>query len=114
MGLNDLVQVEDLADRDAHGALLNLPDKLIEGRLLEFLRPTIVDGQAGCAGDAVHRTEVVEGPFVAHHARHADNAVAFDALQRIFEGSLRVKKVSDHPNQVGTRGLLCQPVRVPC
>src|SRR5260370_32610682 len=79
MGLSDLVEVEGFADLDAQCAPSDLLDQILERRPHEIFRFASIGGQADRSRDSLHCGEIVEGPFVADHAGHANYAALLGA-----------------------------------
>ena len=79
MGLSDLVEVEGFADLDVQCARCDLLDQLLERRPHEIFRFAGIGGQADRRRDSLHWGEIVEGPFVADNAGHANYAALLGA-----------------------------------
>ncbi len=79
MGLNDLVEVESFADLDVQCARCDFLDQILERHPHEIFRFSSIGGQADRGRDSLHWGEVVERPFVADNARHANDAALLGA-----------------------------------
>src|SRR5260221_13641496 len=79
MGVSDLVEVEGFADMDVQCARCDLLDQILERRPHEIFRFAGIGGQADRSRDSLHWREIVEGPFVADNAGHANDAALLGA-----------------------------------
>src|SRR5467141_1850812 len=85
MRLNDLVKVEGFADLDVQRTRGDLLDQFFERRPHEIIRFARIARKADRSGDRLHWGEIVERPFVADNAGHANDAALFGATQRVFQ-----------------------------
>ena len=81
----NLVEVKDFADLDAQFSCSDLLGQFVERRAHEILRFAVIAGQVDCARNRLHWSEIIEGPFVADDAGHADDATLPGAEERIFQ-----------------------------
>src|SRR5271170_2571005 len=86
MRLNDFIKVEGPANLNVQRALRDLLDQFLEWHPHEVLRLAGITGKVDRGRDLLHRSKVVERPFVSDDAGHADDSVLFGAAQRVLEG----------------------------
>src|SRR5216684_2709639 len=79
MGLSYLVEMEGLADLHVQCARCDLLDQILERSPHEIFRFANIGGQADRSRDSFHWGEIVEGPFVADNAGHANDAALLGA-----------------------------------
>ncbi len=79
MRLNNLVKVEGFADLDVQRIDGDLLDQFFERRPHEIFRFAGIARKADRSGDRLHWSEIVERPFVADNAGHANDAALFSA-----------------------------------
>lgn len=85
MRLDDLVEMENLAELDVQGTRCDLIDQFLKGRPHEVFRFSGIGGQADRGRDRIHGSEILERPFIADYASHANDPTLFGAAERIFQ-----------------------------
>src|SRR6516164_8238933 len=78
---HDVIKLERPADLYPRLTRRNLFDQLFERRQHEIFRSAVIGGQAHRSWDHFHWAEIVERPFVADHAGHADDPALLGAAQ---------------------------------
>src|SRR5258708_37778581 len=88
MRLDDFVEVESLANLDVQWAPCDLIDQFLKGGPHEVFRFSGIGGQADRSRDRVHGSEILERPFIADYASHANAPTLFGAAVRLFQRRL--------------------------
>src|SRR5258708_24567562 len=81
MRLDDFVEVEGLANLDVQCGPCDLIDQFLKGCPHEVFRFSGIGGQADRSRDRVHGSEILERPFIADYASHANDPTLFGAAR---------------------------------